>query len=54
MSVYNGARYLRSGLQGVLGQRDVTLEFIVVNDGSTDSTASLLAEEVAADSRIRV
>jgi glycosyltransferase involved in cell wall biosynthesis len=54
MGVYNGERYLRSALDSVLAQQDVDLEFIVVDDGSTDATPRILAERSARDSRLRV
>jgi glycosyltransferase involved in cell wall biosynthesis len=54
MAVYNGARRLGETLDSVLEQRDVDLELIAVDDGSTDDTASMLADRAAADSRVRV
>jgi len=43
MPVYNGARYIRQAIQSVLGQTCQDWELIVVNDGSTDATPSILA-----------
>lgn len=43
---YNAQRYLRQTLNSVLSQKGRGLEIIVVNDGSTDSTASI-AEDYA-------
>jgi|CXWL01.1.fsa_nt_gi glycosyltransferase involved in cell wall biosynthesis len=54
MSVYNGERYLESGIRCILDQADVNIEFIVVNDGSTDATSQILKERSAADPRLRV
>jgi hypothetical protein len=52
MAVYNGERYLREAVDSVLGQTWTDLELIVIDDGSTDGTAAMLAGY--ADSRIRV
>jgi len=54
MGIYNGARYLESGLRSVLEQRGVDLELIVINDGSTDETGRILSEFASADPRVRV
>ena len=54
MSVFNGERYLRAGVESVLTQQGVEFEFIIVDDGSTDSTPRLLAEIAARDPRVRI
>jgi glycosyltransferase involved in cell wall biosynthesis len=54
MSVYNGAGGLAATLDSVLGQQDCDLEFIVVNDGSTDSSGQILDQYAACDRRLRV
>jgi glycosyltransferase involved in cell wall biosynthesis len=53
-AVYNGERYLRESLESVLSQQGVDLEFIVVDDGSTDSTPAILADSSTRDSRLRI
>jgi glycosyltransferase involved in cell wall biosynthesis len=40
--VYNGAAYLRQAIDSVLAQRDVSVELIVIDDGSTDDTWQVL------------
>ncbi len=50
---YNYGRYLRECAQSVLGQRDVDVRLIIVDDGSTDETPQVTAE-LAADSRVTV
>ena len=54
MSVYNGAEYLRETLDSVLAQEDVELELIVINDGSTDQSVTILEEYATRDERVRV
>jgi hypothetical protein len=54
MSVYNDAAYLRRAIDGVLTQTGVDLEFIIVDDGSSDESPRILSEYAASDARIRV
>ena len=54
MPVHNGGDFLRPAAESILGQTHRDLELLVVNDGSTDRTADILAELAAADSRVRV
>ncbi len=44
LPVYNMGKYLRPAIESVLTQAGIPLELIVVNDGSTDSTAEILKE----------
>ena len=43
MAVHDGARWLGEAVDSVLGQTLPALELIVVDDGSTDETAAILA-----------
>ena len=52
MPVYNAARTLAPTLQSILQQRSADWELVVVDDGSSDRTADVLAR--IADPRIRV
>lgn len=54
MGVHNGGHGLAATLASVLEQRGVSLELIVVDDGSTDATGEILAAHAARDSRLRV
>lgn len=42
MPVYNGEKYLRECIDSVLAQTFTDFEFIIVDDGSTDSTESII------------
>jgi len=54
MAVRNGELYLREAIESVLAQSFADFEFLIVDDASTDSTAGILSEYRARDSRIRV
>lgn len=54
MAVYNGGADLAPTIRSVLEQQDCEFEFIVVNDGSTDSSARVLDDIAQVDSRLRV
>ncbi len=44
MSTFNGERYLSEAVESLLNQTFKDFELIIVNDGSTDSTATILRE----------
>lgn len=52
LPVYNVEKYLKECLSSVIGQTYKNLEIICINDGSTDSSRSILAEYADRDSRI--
>lgn len=52
MAVYNGERYLREAMDSILGQTFRDFEFLIVDDGSDDSTTAIIGS--FNDSRIRV
>ena len=54
MSVFNGDAYLRGAVDSILLQENVDLEFIIVDDGSTDSTSTILEEYAQRDHRVCV
>jgi len=53
-TVYNGAQYVSETIESVLEQSLDCFEYIIVNDGSTDGTESILDHYASADSRVRV
>lgn len=54
MSVYNGKRYLREAVESILNQTFTDFEFLIVDDGSTDSTWVILTEYADGDQRVRL
>jgi glycosyltransferase involved in cell wall biosynthesis len=53
MSVYNGERFLAEAIESVLGQTFADLEFLIVDDGSTDGSRAMIEAYAAKDARIR-
>lgn len=54
MAVYNGAAYLDESVKSILNQTFADFEFIIIDDCSSDSTASMLDSYAALDQRIIV
>ena len=54
MPVHNGERYLAQAIESVLHQTILNFELLIINDGSTDSTATILERYAHQDSRIKV
>lgn len=54
MSVYSGERYLRDSVESILNQSFSDFEFIIVDDGSTDSSSEILESYAAQDERLRL
>ena len=54
MPVYNGGRYLREAVDSILNQTFREFEFIIIDDGSTDDTWSVLTDYAAHDSQVRL
>jgi glycosyltransferase involved in cell wall biosynthesis len=51
MPVYNGAEYLNVAIDSILNQTFTNFEFLIINDGSTDDTESIVLSYT--DPRIR-
>lgn len=51
---YQHARFLPECLASVLEEREIPLELVVVDDGSTDGSAEILAEAASRDPRLRL
>lgn len=54
LPVYNGGRFLAQALDSVLAQTWADWELVAVNDGSTDTSADLLARYAQRDQRVHV
>ena len=52
--VYNAERYIRRCIESVLSQTYKEIQVILINDGSTDNTLSILEEYSRSDSRIQL
>lgn len=52
MPVYNGEPYLGEAVESILNQTFTDFEFIIIDDGSTDNTWSILQSYAARDKRI--
>ncbi len=52
LPVYNAAEFLREAIDSILSQTFSDFELLIINDGSTDSSAQIIAS--FADKRIRV
>ena len=50
----NEAHRIGPTVRSVLGQRDVKLEVIVLDDGSSDDTVAVVSEAAAGDHRVRI
>ena len=53
MSVYNGERFLAEAIESVLGQSFGDFEFLILDDGSSDSTRDIISGYALIDARIR-
>lgn len=54
MPVYNAARHLRPAMDSILGQSFSDMEFLCVDDGSTDDSANILREYAERDPRVMI
>jgi glycosyltransferase involved in cell wall biosynthesis len=54
MSVFNGEAFLGQAIESILDQSFLDFEFLIVDDGSTDSTPKIISDYAHRDKRIRV
>jgi len=53
MPVYNTEKYLAEAIASILGQTFKDFEFIIIDDGSTDNSLSIIKKYARVDSRIQ-
>jgi hypothetical protein len=53
-TVYNGERFLDQAIESILKQDFADLEYIIIDDGSTDNTPEILQSWARRDLRIRI
>lgn len=54
LPVYNAEKTLARAIDSVLSERELPLELILIDDGSTDQSAAILDRYAAADARVAV
>jgi len=54
MPVYNAEKYLAQAIESILKQTYTNIEFIILNDGSTDSSFKIIKHYEAIDFRLKV
>lgn len=54
MSVYNGEKYIKKTIESIFSQTYNDYEFVIVNDGSNDSTLEILRYYENLDNRIKI
>lgn len=54
MAVYNCARYLQPAIDSILNQTFTDFEFLIIDDGSTDTSMRILQSYAAQDNRIQL
>ncbi len=54
LSVFNGEKWLKYSIESILNQSFRDFEFLIINDGSIDSTKKILEQYAKDDSRIRL
>ena len=53
MSVHNGEDYLELSIESILNQTHTNIEFIIIDDGSTDGSPQIIEKYKSVDKRIK-
>lgn len=51
---FNAADFIDSCLHSILGQQSVSIEVVVIDDGSNDETAAKVMEHTQKDDRVKI
>lgn len=51
---YNAEPYLSQAIGSLLNEKNIELEILAINDGSTDNSLAIMEDFAARDSRVRV
>ena len=54
LPTYNGEKFIKESIESILSQTLTDWELIIVNDCSTDTTASIISEYASEDDRIKI
>lgn len=54
MPVYNGEQFLAEAIESILTQTYADFELLLINDGSTDTSAAIIERYITLDSRVRL
>src|SRR6056297_1507561 len=54
MSCYNGQKWIGNAIESVLNQTFKDFEFIIIDDGSTDSSVNIIKNYLDKDQRVRL
>lgn len=54
LPTYNGSRYLVAQIDSILGQTFTDFELLIADDGSSDDTLAILADQARRDVRVRI
>ncbi len=54
MTVYNGARFVQDAVNSVLAETSLSLQLVIVDDGSTDATPGILQAAAQKDPRVQM
>lgn len=54
MPVYNGEKYLAQAVESILAQTESDFEFVIVDDGSTDTSVDILKKFKEKDTRVKL
>jgi len=54
MPIYNGAQFIDNSISSILKEKQINIELILVNDGSTDNSLDICNKYAQSDKRIKI